>query len=61
MKKFKEYLQEYLDVFGGSNGKMGEASKTMRDKYKKILLAQVKGKHPYAKKEIENAMQWLKF
>jgi len=61
MKKFKEYLKEYLDVFGGSNKKMGKASSKMRDKYKKILLAQVKGKHPYAKTEIENLMQWMKF
>jgi hypothetical protein len=61
MKKFKEYIKEYMDVFGGSSGKMGGASKKMRGKYEKILLAQVKGKHPYAKKEIENLMQWLKF
>jgi hypothetical protein len=61
MKKFKEYIKEYLDVFGGSFGQMGNASGDMKKKYKKILLKQTKGKHPYAKKEIKNLMQWLKF
>jgi hypothetical protein len=61
MKTFKEYLKEYLDVFGGANGKTGEASADMRSKYKKILLKQAKGKHPYAKKEVENLMKWLNF